>query len=126
MFGSFFLPQFRVKQDTIPGMRIPIHFTPSKTTDQIRNEMTLTEHLPTTRNLDRYVAMKDYKDASGNVILAKGDYPNDESISKLLASGIHDLPASSAGKKARDRRHRGWDRRAGARRGHSLRSPPSS
>jgi len=91
---SFFLPQYRVKQDTIPGMRIPIHFTPNKTTDQIRDEMTLTEHLPTSRNLDRYIAMRDYKDASGNVLLAKGDYPNDESISKLIESGIHDISIS--------------------------------
>jgi cytochrome c oxidase subunit 2 len=91
---SFFLPQFRVKQDTIPGMRIPIHFTPDKTTDQIRDEMTLTEHLPTGRHLDRYIAMEDYKDSAGNVILAKGDYPNEESISKLIENGIHDISLS--------------------------------
>jgi len=91
---SFFLPQYRVKQDTIPGMRIPVHFTPSKTTDQIRDEMTLTEHLPTSRNLDRYIAMRDYKDAAGNVILAKGAYPNPDTISTLIENGVHDLSLS--------------------------------
>ena len=28
---SFFLPNMRVKQDTIPGMEIPVHFRPQKT-----------------------------------------------------------------------------------------------
>ena len=38
--------------------------------------------------------MRDYMDASGNVILAKGSYPNDESISKLIEAGIHDISIS--------------------------------
>lgn len=91
---SFFLPQFRVKQDTIPGMRIPIHFVPNKTTDQIRGEMTITEHLPTTRNLDRYVAMRDYQDSAGNVILAKGSYPNPDAITNLIDNGVHEISLS--------------------------------
>ena len=28
---SFFVPEFRVKQDTVPGMRIPVWFEPTKT-----------------------------------------------------------------------------------------------
>lgn len=31
---SFFLPTMRVKQDTIPGMEIPVHFTPVLTTPE--------------------------------------------------------------------------------------------
>lgn len=31
---SFFLPQMRVKQDAIPGMVIPLHFTPVETTPE--------------------------------------------------------------------------------------------
>lgn len=31
---SFFLPQMRVKQDAIPGMSIPVHFTPTRTTPE--------------------------------------------------------------------------------------------
>jgi cytochrome c oxidase subunit 2 len=85
---SFFLPQYRVKQDTIPGMRIPIHFTPSKTTDQIRDEMTINEPLPTRRRLDRYVAMRDYQDSQGNVILKKGDYVTPDIVTKLTENGI--------------------------------------
>jgi cytochrome c oxidase subunit II len=33
---SFFLPEFRVKQDVIPGMSIPVHFTPTMTTEEFR------------------------------------------------------------------------------------------
>ena len=29
---SFFLPEFRVKQDAIPGMRVPVSFTPTLST----------------------------------------------------------------------------------------------
>ena len=33
---SFGVPEFRVKQDTIPGLTIPIHFTPTVTTAEMR------------------------------------------------------------------------------------------
>jgi len=33
---SFGLPEFRVKQDAIPGMRIPVQFTPTMTTTEFR------------------------------------------------------------------------------------------
>ena len=33
---SFAVPEFRVKQDAIPGMSIPLHFTPTMTTEQLR------------------------------------------------------------------------------------------
>ena len=31
---SFFLPVMRVKQDTVPGMEIPVHFVPVATTPE--------------------------------------------------------------------------------------------
>lgn len=34
---SFFLPEFRVKQDAIPGMSIPVSFTPTMTTAELRD-----------------------------------------------------------------------------------------
>ena len=53
---SFFLPLLRVKQDAIPGLMIPIHFTPSKTTEDIRQGMVESITLPIrNRNLDLYV-----------------------------------------------------------------------
>ena len=33
---SFYLPEFRVKQDVIPGMNIPVTFVPTMTTDAFR------------------------------------------------------------------------------------------
>ena len=33
---SFYLPEFRIKQDVIPGMTIPVTFVPTMTTDQFR------------------------------------------------------------------------------------------
>lgn len=35
---SFALPEFRVKQDAIPGMSIPVHFTPTMTTTVLREQ----------------------------------------------------------------------------------------
>lgn len=35
---SFFLPEFRVKQDAIPGMRVPVKFVPTMTTTEFRAE----------------------------------------------------------------------------------------
>jgi len=36
---SFFLPEMRVKQDAIPGMSVPVFFTPTKTTETFLNEI---------------------------------------------------------------------------------------
>lgn len=35
---SFFLPEMRVKQDCIPGMSIPVWFTPTLTTEEMREK----------------------------------------------------------------------------------------
>ncbi len=35
---SFAVPEFRVKQDAIPGMSIPVHFTPTMTTEELREK----------------------------------------------------------------------------------------
>jgi cytochrome c oxidase subunit 2 len=40
---SFSLPEMRVKQDAIPGMQIPIYFTPVMTTDEFLKEIVGTE-----------------------------------------------------------------------------------
>lgn len=38
MVHSLNLPEFRIKHDAIPGMRIPVYFTPTMTTDDFRNQ----------------------------------------------------------------------------------------
>jgi cytochrome c oxidase subunit 2 len=35
---SFGVPEFRVKQDAIPGLTIPIHFIPTVTTAEMRTQ----------------------------------------------------------------------------------------
>ena len=36
---SFSLPEMRVKQDAVPGMQIPIYFTPTMTSDQLLSKL---------------------------------------------------------------------------------------
>jgi cytochrome c oxidase subunit 2 len=85
---SFFLPVMRVKQDAIPGMLIPIHFIPTKTSDQMREELATTIALPTTKGLDSYVAMQDYPAKDGSVLVKKGRAINGETAAKLVENGI--------------------------------------
>ena len=89
---SFFLPMLRVKQDAIPGMMIPIHFTPSKTTADIRQGMVETITLPIrNRNLDLYVTTEELKDKDGNVLVKKNGILNGSALKKLNAAGITTL-----------------------------------
>jgi cytochrome c oxidase subunit 2 len=88
---SFFLPLQRVKQDAIPGMEIPIYFTPTKTTEQLREELAETIKLPTKRNLDAFSALEDYKDKDGNLIVKKGRSVSQEILQKLLENGFQQV-----------------------------------
>jgi cytochrome c oxidase subunit II len=85
---SFFLPVMRVKQDAIPGMLIPIHFVPTKTSDEMREEEAFNLTLPPTKDLDPYVSMEDYKAADGTVLVKKGHLISKDVAAKLVASGI--------------------------------------
>jgi len=99
---SFFIPTMRVKQDAVPGMRIPIWFTINEdaTTAKISQEMT--QEFPIAKAEDWYrlrhhVAVEDYKGKDGVVILAKGDTlgqtleAGGKAIEKLKAAGITSL-----------------------------------
>lgn len=73
---SFAIPTMRVKQDAIPGMEIPIWFKVKEeaTTERLKADM-IQEY--STAGADWYrlrhhVACDDYRDKSGQVILAKG------------------------------------------------------
>ena len=86
---SFFLPVMRVKQDAIPGMMIPIHFVPTKTSDEMREELAFTLTLPTTKDLDPYVSMEDYKAADGTVLVKKGRLISKDAAAKLGGQWHH-------------------------------------
>ena len=112
---SFNLPAFRVKQDAIPGMRIPLWFTPTKTTDQIREEMTKTFSvaeamknarmipLPQARMMSiakgstnsDMVLMQDYADTQGNAIASKGDRLTADNVNALSTAGVSQVSARS-------------------------------
>jgi cytochrome c oxidase subunit 2 len=85
---SFFLPVMRVKQDTIPGMIIPVHFVATQTSDQLREQLATTIQFPTTKSLDGKVAMQDYAGKDGSVIAKKGRAISTDTINKLVENGI--------------------------------------
>jgi cytochrome c oxidase subunit 2 len=85
---SFSLPVMRVKQDAIPGMLIPMHFQATKTSDQLRDEMTETVSLPPRKKYDGYIAMQDYADKEGKVILKKGRSLSDSVVATLVSNGV--------------------------------------
>ncbi len=115
---SLNLPAFRVKQDAIPGMLIPVWFTPVKTTDQIREEMRRPFSvasaakrikkvtLPTTSMMtivkgasrSGEMAMQDYTDTTGVTVVAKGDMLTGETVEKLTTAGIKEVASRSMAK----------------------------
>ncbi|SRR5258706_6619704 len=101
---SFWMPYLRVKQDTIPGMRIPIYFTATSTSDELRAVQAFTSPLPGKINWGQglYAATQDYKGKDGKVVAYKdgltpgGDrLPlSDTSVKKLIADGITEVHAA--------------------------------
>lgn len=110
---SLNFPPYRVKQDAIPGISIPVWFTPTKSTDEIREEMrssfSIAEAMsrvstlklpevtktPLSRgmNLEKYIATQDYLDSTGSPILSKGDALSEDTINRLLDAGISEVNA---------------------------------
>lgn len=110
---SFNLPAFRVKQDVIPGEMIPIWFTPVKTTNQIREELTKTFSiaevmkkiktmslpemtrltLTSSDHMDNLMFMKDINDSTGNAIVSKGDRLTSDNVKKVTTAGNVEVTA---------------------------------
>jgi hypothetical protein len=110
---SLNLPAYRVKQDAIPGMRIPVWFRPVKTTDEIREELTHTYSLAGALKKVKMLALpqasgvavshgsemadmilvNDYADTAGTSIAAKGDHLTRENMDKLADAGMHEVKA---------------------------------
>jgi cytochrome c oxidase subunit 2 len=62
---SFFLPHFRVKMDAVPGLPTYFVFTPTKTTEEYRNEL---------RNFPEYNVPKDPTDPESKMIWEDFNY----------------------------------------------------
>lgn len=72
---SFGVSTLRVKQDAIPGMRVPIWFKAVMTSDELRAKLAKT--FPVEEGMEpplsrHWIATEDYKDGEGNVILGAG------------------------------------------------------
>lgn len=93
---SFALPFFRVKQDAIPGQRIPVWFTPTTTTAELRERMSHTYDLGSERipDLILFTTMEDYADSAGNVIVGKGSMITEETVAQLREAGIPQVRAA--------------------------------
>lgn len=93
---SFALPMLRIKQDTIPGISIPVWFRATKTTDEVR-EMSVKTYptdpkiMPLIKN---HVAMAQYKDGDGAVIVAQGQELTEQIIAALSDAGVHEVEAA--------------------------------
>ncbi len=108
---SFGLNAYRVKHDAIPGMSIPLWFTPVKTTDQIREELrhtfsiaeamkkveTMSLPLMTKISIKKgmdmndHMLMQDITNASGEMVMSKGENLNSENIDKLADTGTNEI-----------------------------------
>lgn len=110
---SLNFPAYRVKQDAIPGMVVPVWFTPVKTTDAIREELKYSYSLvqATKRihkvalpqimkvqvkkgmSMDNAMSMTDFPDTAGGMLLAKGDHLTAENMTRLAESGVTEVSA---------------------------------
>lgn len=95
---SFGLPLLRVKQDAIPGQAIPITFTATMTTEQIRARMNKSYATASLRLRDgqapTMIATSDYNGKDGVPILSNGAFITNEVIDQLLAAGIASINAT--------------------------------
>ncbi len=96
---SFNIPLLRVKQDAIPGERIPIWFTPVKTTREIQEELKRDVSIADGQMppvLASMVSTMDYKDKNDSVVVKKGDPFSEDMIPTLLRAGITRVSAAPA------------------------------
>ncbi|MCG3131197.1 MAG: hypothetical protein FLDDKLPJ_01975 [Phycisphaerae bacterium] len=98
---SFSVPMLRVKQDTVPGMEIPVWFTVKEGTssDAIRETMIRTVAVPAAGANPRdfvlwctnNIAVEDIKGSDGTVIVGKGREPSAEHLEALQKAGIGEI-----------------------------------
>ncbi len=88
---SFSLPLFRIKQDAIPGERIPIWFIPNRTSEALRSEMVAryaTDPSDSVRDLSLLAPLADVSDGKGEVILRAGTPLTMDSRAALANAGF--------------------------------------
>ncbi len=93
---SFSLPLFRIKQDAIPGQRIPIWFTPDRTSDQLQKEMVARYSIDpsdSVHDLSLLSPLADVKDADGNVVLSAHTQLTEDVRKDLATAGVISVDA---------------------------------
>jgi cytochrome c oxidase subunit 2 len=91
---SFALPLFRVKQDAIPGERIPLWFVPVMTTKEIQEQMAWdmsTSEAVTSTNI---AVMAEYKNQEGTIVANKGDFLTEDLMTALRNAGVTTIRVS--------------------------------
>lgn len=92
---SLSIPTMRVKQDAIPGMRIPIWFTINKDATTANVSKGMVQEFPLARTtwyrIRHHVAAQDYKNKAGDIIVKAGDYlGNDLTSGKEIIQKLRD------------------------------------
>jgi len=91
---SFSLPLFRVKQDAIPGERIPIWFVPTMTTKDIQEQMVW--DMPTADSVKstNIAVMETYIGTDSVAIANKGDFLTEDIMVLFRQAGIQQIKVS--------------------------------
>lgn len=88
---SFYIPPMRVKQDAVPGLEVPVWFTPKQTSDEWRAAMAkdypLDERFAAKMVRTTMLAMKEVKGKDGAVIAAVGATLTDAMVAAMKAAG---------------------------------------
>lgn len=97
---SFGVTYLRVKQDAIPGERIPLWFTPTKTNEELQEELASPFSIEsvtvnTERSAFRFAAA-DYSSKGGEPIVRRGELISDEAVPKLKEAGIREVQVTRA------------------------------
>jgi len=91
---SFSIPYMRVKQDAIPGEQIPLWFTPTKTSAEVREEVATMADIGMKIGTARASGMTSagrYGTLDGKSILDIGETVTDSIITQLQATGVNDI-----------------------------------
>ncbi|HTY02030.1 MAG TPA: hypothetical protein VMG09_18545 [Bacteroidota bacterium] len=94
---SFSLPLYRIKQDAIPGQRIPIWFTPQRTSVELQKEMVARypiDPADSVRDLSLLSPLTDVMDKEGRVVLGAGTPLTLDSRIALAQAGIGSVDAA--------------------------------
>jgi cytochrome c oxidase subunit II len=85
------VPVLRVKQDANPGMEIPIWFTVTKTSEQLRELQARNVKLEKAARWKSFTTMQDYPGADGAILVKRGAVITESMVEPLKAAGIHEV-----------------------------------